>query len=178
MFYAIYFILGRLVINCRQKVYRQCINIILVFIRCYLYISNVCIVLLPKYIYIKSYHHRTRDVDYSVYDYWIKSNNKFYKSKLIENNHCNIDDSFKIYHANNMNLINNCSVVNKDGEYIRDITQDIRCFMYYRGLIEWKYILVHLDVENDHSLVMYMNDIDMNERYLRINDIYHEKFNF
>jgi hypothetical protein len=77
-----------------------------------------------------------------------------------------------------MNLINNCSVVNKDGEYIRDITQDIRCFMYYRGLIEWKYILVHLDVENDHSLVMYMNDIDMNERYLRINDIYHEKFNF
>jgi hypothetical protein len=75
-------------------------------------------------------------------------------------------------------MINYCGVINKDGDHIRDITADIRHFLYYKGLIEWKYILVHLGLESNHGIYVCMNDIDMSEKIVYINDIYNEKFNF
>jgi hypothetical protein len=150
----------------------------LLIIRNYLYILEKFKVLIPRYICVKTSIHRNIELDYSVYDYWIKYNNKLYKMKVIEDNKYSIEDALMIYQPHTMNLVNNCGVLDKNGEYIIDITQEIRYFMYYRGLIEWKYILVHLNIEDKDSIVVYMNDIDLSEKYLRISDIYNEKFNF
>lgn len=176
MFSSICFILSSfLIFNYRRKIYRY---ILLLLISCYLYVIGMCKIFFPKYICVKTSIHRTMDLDYSVYDYWIKYNNKFYKLKVIEDNNYGINNALMIYKPYNMNLINNCGILDKNREYVRDITQEIRYFMYYRGLIEWKYILVHLNIENEEFIVMYMNDIDMTNKYLSIKEIYNEKFNF
>jgi hypothetical protein len=113
-----------------------------------------------------------------VYEYWYKYNNKYYKFKVIEDNKYKLKDALKIYNPSYINLINHCCIVNKDDEYIKDITDEIRYFMYYRGIIEWEYILTHLNIEYDKKIMMYMNDIDMSEKTYNISDIYKQKFNF
>jgi hypothetical protein len=62
--------------------------------------------------------------------------------------------------------------------YIKDITKEIRYFIYYRGLIEWKYILIHLGIDQEHKLIMHMNDLDMIEKSFNVREIYSKKFNF
>lgn len=153
-------------------------RLLILCIQVYLYISNKFIMILPKYIHIKSYTHKTSNMDYSVYEYLYKYNNKYYKFKAIEDNLYNFEDACKIYHPHNMTLINHCCIVDENDEYIRDITKELRYFMYYRGLIEWKYILIHLGVEKEHKLIMYMNDLDMMEKSFNISDIYSKKLNF
>jgi hypothetical protein len=118
------------------------------------------------------------DLDYNIYEYWGKYNNRYYKLKIIEDNIYDTDTALHIYHPNNNNIINYCGVIHDDGEHIRDITKEIRYFMHYKGLIEWKYILVHLGIEHEDNLFISMNDFDMSEIVLNISDIYHEKFNF
>lgn len=179
MYFITGFILfGLLLFNYRQDSYRLLINTVLTCISIYLYIVDKMIYLLPKYIYIKTYSYRTSELDYNIYEYLGKYNNKYYKFKVIEDNFYNSVDAFDIYHPNNMNMINYCGVINENGDHIRDITKHIRYFMYYRGLIEWKYILVHLGLEYNHGIYICKNDIDMTEKILYINDIYNEKFNF
>jgi hypothetical protein len=180
MYFTIGFILcGLLVLNYRQNFYRLLINIILSFVSVYLSIVDKITYILPKYIYVKTHVHRTRDLDYTIHEYLGKhNNNKYYKFKIVEDTFYNSTDAFRIYNPNNINMINYCGVINKDGDHIRDITADIRHFLYYKGLIEWKYILVHLGLESNHGIYVCMNDIDMSEKIVYINDIYNEKFNF
>lgn len=179
MYFITSFILfGLLIIHYRRDFYRLLIGTILKFISIYLYVWDKINFILPKYIYNKTYIHRTRDLNYSVYEYWGKHNNKYHKFKVIEDNFYSSEDAFNIFHPNNMNMITYCGIVNEDGDHIRDITKDIRYFMYYRGLIEWKYILVHLGLENSHSIFVCINDMDMTEKTIYISDIYNEKFNF
>jgi hypothetical protein len=153
-------------------------------IQLYLYISNKLIMILPKYIYSKTYNHNTSDMNYFVYEYWYKYNNKYYKFKAIEDNLYNFKDACKIYHPYNMTLINHCCIMDDNNVYIRDITKEIRYFMYYRGLIEWKYILIHLGIdidieqEKEYKLIMHMNDLDMMEKSFNVREIYSKKFNF
>lgn len=167
-----------LVFNYRREFYRLLFNVVLKFISMYLYISDKITILLPKYIHTTTYHHRTRDLDYSIYEYWCKYNNKYYKFKIVEDRVYSIENAFKIFNPDNINMITYCGIVNTDGEHVRDITKDIRYFLYYRGLIEWRYILVHLGIENNHSIFVCMNDMEMTEKTLYINDIYNDKFNF
>lgn len=173
-----FILLGLVVFNYRNDFWRIFINLVLSCISVYLYILDKLTYILPRYLYIKSYNYKTNDLDFSIYEYLGKYNNKYYKFKVIEDNYYNSVDAFDIYHPNNMNMINYCGVINKDGNHIRDITKDIRCFMYYRGLIEWKYILVHLGLERHYGIYMCMNDDDITEEILYIDAIYNEKFNF
>jgi hypothetical protein len=153
-------------------------RLLVVYIQFYLYISNKFRMILPKYMYINTYNHITSDMDYSIYEYWYKYKNKYYKFKAIEDNRYNFNDACKIYNPDNMSLINHCCIVDENDVYIRDITKEIRYFMYYRGLIEWKYILIHLDIEQEYKLIMHMNDLDMIEKSFNVREIYSEKFNF
>lgn len=171
-------LLGLLIINNRRNVYTLAISTVLFFIRIYLYLSSMIIRILPKYIYHKTFSHRTSQLDYSVYEYWGKYNNKYYKFRIIDDNHYDIKDAFSLYNPNNMNLINYCGVIDDNGDHLMDITQEIRYFMYYKGLIEWKYILVHLGLENYKKLVVYMNDMDMTEKIIELDTVYEQKFNF
>lgn len=173
------FLLGALLImSYTSMFYKILIKCVLPCIKVYLYLLDTLIVILPQYIYSKTYVHRTLDLDYTVYEYWYKSNKKYYKFKGIEDNKYKFKDACKIYHPNNMNLINHCCIIDNNGLYIRDITKEIRCFMYYRGLIEWKYILTHLDIDKKYKLELYMNDLNMTEKSYDVRDIYNEKFNF
>jgi len=117
-------------------------------------------------------------MDYSVYEYWYKYNNKYYKFKAIEYNLYNFNDACKIYHPHNITLINHCCIMDTNDIYIKDITKEIRYFIYYRGLIEWKYILIHLGIDQEHKLIMHMNDLDMIEKSFNVREIYSKKFNF
>lgn len=151
---------------------------LVVFVQFYLYIYTKLIMILPKYIYSRTYNHNTTDMNYSVYEYWYKYDNKYYKFKAIEDNVYNFKQACKIYSPHNMTLINHCCILDENGVYIRDITKEIRYFMYLRGLIEWKYVLIHLDITKEYNLVMHMNDLDMIEKSFNISEIYNQKFNF
>jgi hypothetical protein len=153
-------------------------RLLIVCIQLYLYMSKKCIMILPKYIYSKTYNHITSNMDYSVYEYWYKYNNKYYKFKAIEDNLYNFNDACKIYHPHNITLINHCCIMDTNDIYIKDITKEIRYFIYYRGLIEWKYILIHLGIDQEHKLIMHMNDLDMIEKSFNVREIYSKKFNF
>lgn len=152
--------------------------VIIPCIKVYLYAKDAIISILPTYIYIKTYNYKTIDLDYSIYEYWYKYNNKYYKFNAIEDNKYTFKNACKIYNPSYINLINHCCILSKDDEYIRDITNEIRYFMYYRGLIEWKYILTHLNIENDKNIMIYMNDLDLTEKKYKVSDIYNQKFNF
>lgn len=157
--------------------------VILLWVKIYLYIRDKIIMILPKYIYMNVYTHTICDdnmikLDYLVYKYLYKYNGKYYKVKTIEDDKYNFSDAINIYTPYNMRLINHCCIISNDDTYLMDITDDIRCFMYYKGVIEWKYILEHLNIENDNKIMIYMNDLDMTVKVYNICDIYNEKFNF
>jgi hypothetical protein len=172
-----FLLLCLLTLTYKRNLYRLYIRCIIVCIKLYLYLLDKLILILPTYIYSSVYKHRTQELDYCVHEYWYKYKNKYYKFRAIEDNRYSLNDACKIYHPDNMNLINHACIINDD-KYIRDITKELRYFMYYRGLIEWKYILVHLGIENENKIVLYMNDLDMSEKHCNINEIYNEKFNF
>lgn len=177
MLFALVFLLMALcILTYKRWIYRLFINVILILIKQYLYIVDKICYILPTFIYIKSVDYRTLDTDFSIYEYWGKNNNRYNKFYTIEDNKYSSNDGFKIYNASNRMLINHCCVVNNDGVYIKDITNEIRKFMHYRGLIEWKYIIIHLNLTNDEKIIIYMNDIDMNEKIYDIIDIYDKKF--
>lgn len=166
------------IISYRRILYRYVFQSVLKCIKMYLYLWDNIVNMLPMYIYNKTYNHRTSDLDYSVYEYWYKYNNKYYKFKGIEDDIYKFNDACKLYNPQNMKLINHCCVIDKNDKYIKDITDEIRKFMYYRGVIEWKYILVHLDINMNNKICFYMNDINMTEKYYDIVEIYDKKFNF
>lgn len=154
-------------------------NIILKFITIYLYIKNSIIKLLPIYIYQTRYTHKTINLDYEIYEYLKKYNSKYNKFKIIkiydlkDHEKLIIDDI-----QNNTNLINYCGIIDEYNNEIMDITEQIRSFMHYNGLISWKYILIHLDIEHlfENRVIIYLNNIDMTEKIVNIKDIYEQKF--
>lgn len=171
-------LLGLLVLGNRRYLFTGLISFLLILIRLYLSISDAIIKILPKYIYIKTYVHKTNDLDYSVYEYWGKYNNKYHRLRVVEDNKYNTETAFQEYTPHNMTLINYCAIANDKGNYIKDVTREIRCFMHYKGLIEWKYVLINLGIERDKQIIMYMNDMEMTEKIIDIDGLYNQKFNF
>ena len=168
---------------CYKYIFRLFISVVLGIIKSYICISNIIMNILPTYIYMGTYIHKVNDLDFSVHHYRINYNNKYINFKVIEDND-NIDYNNVLQNINdddikNINIINHCCILSMDGEYIKDITKDIRMFIHYLGKIKWVYILEHLDeCSIDKKIVVYMNDDELTERVFNMKDIVDEIFDF
>lgn len=160
----------------RMHMYRTCIMLMLMMIRCYLYMVDNIMYLLPTFIFSKTHIHRTSSVDFSVHEYLYNYNGRFYTYKIVESIDYDVSDYFNKIDIDKRNCITHACVINHSGEYIRDITSDIRHFIHLMDIIEWKYILVHLGIENEKKLLINKNDEELSEIYLDIDELYHKKF--
>lgn len=162
----------------RNTLYRLLLKVFLFILKCYVYMLNLVSSVLPTFIFIKMQIHRSMDTDFTVHEYYYNAKGRFHKFKMIESKDYNINHYFDNINIEKLYDINHVCVVNKSGEYIMDITKDIREFIHLRKIIEWKYILVHLGIEHEESIVVHRNDEDLSESILNINNIYNEKFDF
>lgn len=169
----------------KSQIFRICIGVVLLLITFYTNICNMIMYILPKYMYVETYEHRTCKLDFSIHHYKIKYNNKYKSIKLIDDNvHLNykniinkIIKNIDKLEYNKNNMINHCCIMSLDGEYIRDITNDIRMFIHYIGKIDWEYILVHLDINTEYNILISINDDELTEKILYVRDISEEIFN-
>ena len=152
-------------------------NLIHVLIRCYIFLLDKLIVILPNKIYIQSYDYRTIDLDYSIHEYWIKYNKKYYKVSTIDTIDTIDATKYLMYNKDKRNIINHCAILDRDGNYVKDITEMIRSFLQYDGLIKWIYILIHIDVNMSDKLLLCMNDLNMSEKILECGDLVNLSFN-
>lgn len=154
-------------------------HISLFLFKTYVYLAYKISYILPMYIFIKMYEHKKYDVDFSVHEYLYNYNGRFYKFKMVESNDYNINNYFDKLNVRQCYDIYHIYISNENGEYIKDITYEIRQFMHLRNIIEWKYILVHLGIDNEHSLIYHKDwDTSSEQNVLYIKNIYDEKFTF
>lgn len=162
----------------RNTISRLLLNVLLFILKFYVYILNLVSSVLPTFIFIQLQIHRSMDTDFTVHEYYYNSKGRFHKFKLVESEEYDINDYFDNINVEKLYDINHVCVLNTDGEYTMDITKDIRHFIHLRKIIEWKYILVHLGIENEELIVVHRNDEDLSELVLNIKNIYNEKFDF
>lgn len=162
----------------RDNIYRLCLKSVLFVLKGYVYILNKVSCVLPTFIFIKMHTHQTIDTDFSVHEYYYNFKGRFHRFKMVESPEYNINDYFGNIDLNSLYDIHHACVLNRNGEYVKDITKDIRYFMHLRNIVEWKYILVHIGIENEEVMVIHKNDEDLSEKLLHIGEIYNEIFNF
>lgn len=146
-----------------------------------MYISflNFIMRILPKYIIVASYNHITTFEYFKIdkYIYYCNRNNKFYNLKIIDNFIFDKDNIIKNKNLINRNLINHSCIISNNGEYMRDITEDIRMFIHYNKLIKWKYIIIHLNISNS-ILVLHLNNNNLDEIQFNTNDLIQNNTDF
>lgn len=162
----------------RATVYRLFLSSILFILKLYINILNVFSSVLPRFIFIKMYIHKTNDSDFTVHEYYYNQRGRFHKFKMIETVDYDINDYFNNINVESLYDIHHACVLNKDGEYKMDITKEIREFMHLRNIIEWKYLLIHMGIEDEEVIVVHKNDDELSEKILYIKEIYNNKFDF
>lgn len=162
----------------RNTIYRLLLRVLLFILKFYVYMLNLMSSVLPTFIFIKMQIHRSMDTDFTVHEYYYNFNGRFHKFKLIESKDYDINDYFDSINVEKLYDINHVCILNKNGEYTMDITKDIRHFIHLRKIIEWKYILIHLGIEDEELVVVHRNDEELSESVLHIKSIYNEKFDF
>lgn len=135
----------------------------------YFFFYNIILNFLPIYTLLKTYKHDT----FSVHKYRYIYNKKYYYFKFINFNKNYTDNVISDIDIDitNRNLINHCCILDINGDYIRDITQEIRMFIHLNKKIEWKYILIHLNVINYSNILININDDDLTEKQLYITNL-------
>lgn len=136
-------------------------------IRLYLYMSSVILRWLPKYIWLKTFVHKTKDTSFVVNEYIYNHKNTYSTIKFIDIPQLREIDCKK----NTESLFHISYVVDDDGCFIKDITQDIKSFLHLLDKIEWKYILIHLELTEYPGIVFVMDDDDFTEKQLVTKDI-------
>lgn len=150
-------------------------NLIQVLMKYYIILYDKLIMILPDKIYIQSYEYRTLELDYSIHEYWMKYNKKYYKVSTIDTKE--VVKPIISIKKDKRNIINHCAILDRDGNYVKDITEIIRSFLQYDGLIKWIYILIHIDVNMSDKLLLCMNDLNMSEKILECGDLVNLSFN-
>ena len=154
--------------------YRLIYSLIYSLLYSLVYIMSTCkrmlYLLLPDVIFIKEHCH----FNFTVKEYLYIKNNKNYRKKFI--NEVDIDIDVDI----DKRRITHCGMLDKNEEYIRDLTEDIRMFMHYHcnDKIKWEYILIHLgiDIKKEGYIIINLNDNDLTEKCLNITQIYDKPF--
>ena len=98
-------------------------------------------------------------------------------SSIISNNSTfNYNEYLKTVDLTSINIINICCILDKNNEYKKDITKDIRPFMHYISEKElynvlWDHILLHLNITDEHAIYISINDDDLTEKIYYIDDL-------
>lgn len=111
---------------------------------------RIIINILPIFIYIKQYNYKYVDI----LEYKCRYNERYYTLKFLDFG--NIDKNIKNFKKNikerikQRYLLNNVCLIDCDGHYIKDITEDFRSFMHY----------IPLSIDNDpENITLYINSI-------------------
>ena len=88
----------------------------------------------------------------------------------------NYKEYLKTIDLTSINIINICCILDKNNEYKKDITKDIRPFMHYISEKElynvlWDHILLHLNIKDEHAIYISINDDDLTEKIYYIDDL-------
>lgn len=143
---------------------------------------------LPSFIFIKTFQYHSNinedgyyDLDFDVTEYLCNLNQRFYKVRFM-----NFDDKTEKMNSftknielniENRNLISHASL-QKNGEYIKDVTEELRSFFHYissksesnqdfifklRQDDIWKYIKCNIGFNDDLELLISLNDVKMTD---------------
>lgn len=128
------------------------------------------------------------DGTYIIHEYDIVCNNKLHEMCFISEKYDNekVNKKLLLFNENKEEILAQrykflyCSLVNKDRECIKDITDDMRTFMFYfkQGsyVCNVEYVLKYLKYKysdldiNDCDLLLCMNDDDFTEKIINLND--------
>lgn len=137
----------------------------------YMSIYMITLSILPTYIYIKSINYK----NFVLYEYVYNNKKKTYVFNHIELKQIKCNRKRQILLDENdiivRDLINHCCVLNKNDEYMRDITYEIKKFMHLNNKIMWSQILLHLSIYNENIILFNMNDDDLSEIRFNVNEL-------
>lgn len=164
--------------------------ILIKFIDFYSYLAMKIMKFLPSFIFIKTFTYRSfvnNNIynNFSITEYKCNFNQRFYMVRFI-----NLDDkkdsmyNFTINidkRIEDRNLIFHSSI-QKNGEYIKDVTEELRSFFHYVPLTEnysskefiyklqssniWEYIKINIGLDEEHQLLVSLNDSNLTDIYL------------
>lgn len=139
-----------------------------IFIEFYIFIYNVIFSIIPSYIYVKTRKYGSKP-NFMVHTYWYNYNKKLYTFNFIDGTEPSLGEE----DVRNRNTINHACIISADGEYISDITSNIKEFIHLQNKITWKYVLVALDLNFniDDIILINLNDENMTEKREKINDL-------
>ena len=131
------------------------------------------------------------DEKYVIHEYDIIHNNKLHEVCFISEKY-NIDKVNKklvLLSENKEDVLSerykfvHCSIINRDGECVLDITNDMRAFMFYfsdkRYICDINYVIKYLVSKNeklseldmkDYKILFYMNDDEFTQRIIELNN--------
>lgn len=152
-----------------------------IFIEFYIFIYNVIFSIIPSYIYVKTRKYGSKPKqafslacegskpNFIVHTYWYNYNKKLYTFNFIDGAEPLLGEE----DVRNRNIINHACIISADGEYISDITSNIKEFIHLQNKITWKYVLVALDLNFniDDIILINLNDENMTEKRAKINDL-------
>lgn len=148
----------------------------------YSYLSMKIMRFLPSFIYIQTFTYRPTKLDFDITEYKCNFNQRFYMIRFI-----NLDDKKRRMHnftinvkrrIEQRNLIFNSSI-QKNGEFIRDVTEELRSYFHYVSLDDntssrefiyklrysdiWEYIKVNIGLDDQYQLLVSLNDFNLTD---------------
>lgn len=154
----------------------------------YSYIEMKIMKHLPSFIFIKTFTYKSFNedrickLDFDITEYKCNFNQRFYMVRFI--NIYDKKDSMYNFTRNinkrieDRNLIFHSSI-QKKGEYIRDVTEELRSFFHYiqfdekisskdfiyklRSSYVWKYIKINIGLDEEHQLLVSLNDSNLTD---------------
>lgn len=174
---------------------KQMINmmyfILIKCIDCYSYLAMKIMKHLPSFIFMKTFTYRSSvndqgyydlDLDFDITEYKCNFNQRFYMVRFV-----NLDDKKdRMYNftrnidkkIEDRNLIFHSSI-QKNGEFIKDVTEKLRSFFHYinveneisskefiyklRSSNMWKYIKINIGLDEEHQLLISLNDSNLTD---------------
>lgn len=145
---------------------------------------------LPSFIFIKTFTYKSFNedgvckLDFDITEYKCNFNQRFYMVRFIDLN----DKKDRMYNftrninkrIEDRNLIFHSSI-QKNGEFITDVTEELRSFFHYIPLNEnemcsseefiyklrssdiWKYIKINIGLDEEHQLLVSLNDSNLTD---------------
>lgn len=178
---------GMVVYYFRGRVKRMLLGSIIyslkIVVLCHNYLTKRDDSIIPKgVIYMEG------DEKYIIHEYDIICNNKLHEMCFISERYDNekVNKKLMLLNENKEAILAqkykflHCSLINRGGECVKDVTQEMRSFMFYFKdgdyVCDVKYVLEYIKSKNSDldisecDLLFYMNDDEFTERIIKLGD--------
>lgn len=184
------FIIKSMFLYCNKKIIKKLLvnitySLLIQTINVYNYLKTIIITLcFSRLISLQTFTYRSsiNNLDFDITEYLCSFNQRFYKVRFVDLNDKQIHmDNFSINiksKIDDRNLIFHSSI-QKDGMFIKDVTEDLRSFFHYinsdgncsskeyiyklRNSNLWKYIRLNIGLDDNYELLVCLNDILMTD---------------